>query len=82
MKRLKKGKSILVLFLLVLFLMVTSSCSQDTTEGYKEINGVSHYYKTIGAGEPIVILHGGPGMFHDYLVSYLAPLADDYQLIF
>jgi proline iminopeptidase len=47
-----------------------------------EINGVKHYIKKIGNGEPILVLHGGPGMFHDYLVPYFENLANDYQIIF
>lgn len=35
----------------------------------------------MGAGYPIVLMHGGPGLDHSTLLS-LAPLARDYQLIF
>jgi proline iminopeptidase len=47
-----------------------------------DINGVKHFIKKIGSGEPIVVLHGGPGMFHDYLVPHFEKLAHDYQIIF
>jgi proline iminopeptidase len=40
------------------------------------------YYKTLGSGEPLVIMHGGPGASHDYFLPYLLPLARHNRLIF
>lgn len=51
-------------------------------EGFVDANGVLIYYKTFGRGEPLVILHGGPGASHDYLLPYLLPLARKNRLIF
>ncbi len=51
-------------------------------EGFQQVNGVELYYKSVGVGEPIVILHGGPGLDHTYLLPQMAQLAADYQLIF
>ncbi|MBL8021524.1 MAG: alpha/beta fold hydrolase [Leptospirales bacterium] len=42
----------------------------------------SIYYKTIGTGQPILIIHGGPGMDHRYLYPHLVDLARDHRLIF
>ena len=53
----------------------------STTSGFLEINGSQVYYKTIGEGEPLVIVHGGPVMDHSYLLPHLEELAKDYQLI-
>ncbi|MCB0402102.1 MAG: alpha/beta fold hydrolase [Flavobacteriales bacterium] len=53
----------------------------STTEEV-EINGVKHFIEKIGEGEPIVVLHGGPGIFHDYLVPHFKQLAQQYQVIF
>ena len=50
--------------------------------GYKSINGVSLYYETIGEGVPIVIVHGGPGLDHSYLLPQMGELAKGYRLIF
>ena len=46
------------------------------------INGVELYYETIGAGPPLLLLHGGPGMGdgRGYRAA-LAPLADEFTLI-
>jgi len=53
-----------------------------TKEGIKLINGVRIYYKIIGNGDPIVILHGGPGLGHNYLFPHFKRLAKNYRVIF
>lgn len=35
-----------------------------------------------GKGIPLIFLHGGPGVSHDYLVPHFLKLSQDYQLIF
>lgn len=51
-------------------------------EGFVDAHGVLIYYKSIGEGQPLVILHGGPGASHDYFLPYLLPLARENRLIF
>src|SRR5438046_2516548 len=51
-------------------------------EGFVDAHGVLIYYKIIGHGAPLMIVHGGPGASHDYLLPYLLPLARSNQLIF
>lgn len=51
-------------------------------EGFVDAHGVLIYYKSIGSGTPLVILHGGPGATHDYFLPYLLPLARQNRLIF
>lgn len=51
-------------------------------EGTKRVHGVELYYKVMGAGEPIVVLHGGPGFEHAYLLPQMGELARRYRLIF
>src|SRR5580704_8600232 len=51
-------------------------------EGYVDANGVLIYYTTFGRGEPLVIVHGGPGASHDYFLPYLLPLARTNKLVF
>jgi len=52
------------------------------SEGYVETNGAWVYYKAIGRGQPLVVLHGGPGASHDYLLPHLIPLARQNRLVF
>ena len=67
-------------------LLILTSCekSKELTieEGLREINGTQLYTKVMGEGEPIVILHGGPGMDHTYFLPQMAELAETHKLIF
>ncbi len=51
-------------------------------EGFVDANGVMIYYKMLGRGAPLMIVHGGPGASHDYFLPYLLPLARHNKLIF
>src|SRR5256712_12308730 len=51
-------------------------------EGFVDANGIMIYYKILGRGEPLMIVHGGPGASHDYFLPYLLPLARRHKLIF
>lgn len=51
-------------------------------EGFIDANGVLIYYVEVGKGEPLVIVHGGPGASHDYFLPYLLPLARKNRVIF
>jgi proline iminopeptidase len=53
-----------------------------TEEGFVDAHGVLIYYKAIGKGEPLVVLHGGPGASHDYFLPYLLPLVRKNRVIF
>jgi proline-specific peptidase len=65
-------------------------CSRPTgprsagSEGYVEVPGGRVWYQIVGAdrpGIPVLCLHGGPGMPHDYLEP-LADLAADRPVVF
>jgi len=51
-------------------------------EGFVVANGVMIYYLSTGRGQPLMILHGGPGASHEYFLPYLLPLARHYRVIF
>jgi len=59
-----------------------TSALMQISEGYIDANGVLIYYKAFGNGDPLLILHGGPGASHDYFLPYLLPLARSNRLIF
>jgi proline iminopeptidase len=54
----------------------------DVKEGFVDANGFLIYYTEFGKGEPLLIVHGGPGASHDYFLPYLLPLARKNRLIF
>src|ERR1700761_7774893 len=51
-------------------------------DGFVDANGVMIYYKMLGRGAPLMIVHGGPGASHDYFLPYLLPLARTNKLVF
>lgn len=69
--------------LLLLFLALPlAAATYPIDEGYVDANGVLIYYKAFGKGEPLVIVHGGPGASHDYMLPHLVPLARTNRLVF
>lgn len=44
------------------------------------IRGVRLYTRTVGAGPDVVVLHGGPGAHHDYLLPQYDAVADGRRL--
>jgi proline iminopeptidase len=51
-------------------------------ERFVNVDGLFLYFTEIGQGEPLVILHGGPGGSQNYFFPYLLPLARTNRLIF
>src|SRR5262249_8455414 len=52
--------------------------------GFTTTTPVPLYWARYGPPDatPILVVHGGPGAHHDYLLPQLLALADDYRLIF
>jgi len=50
-------------------------------EGFISVNNAQLYYKAIGQGEPIIVVHGGPGFDHIHMLPF-GELAGDYKVIF
>jgi len=73
----------------ILIALVFSACTGTEPpaelpirEGLRAINGTELYVKRMGAGEPMIVIHGGPVLEHGYLLPHLAPLAESHELIF
>lgn len=60
----------------------TASNVYPQSEGFVDAKGVLVYWKSVGRGPPLVVLHGGPGASHDYLLPHLLPLARTNRLVF
>ena len=73
-------KTILILVLFA-FVSVTCTDSPAVEEGFVEVTGTSLFYKTMGSGEPIVVLHGGPGFDHRQFLPYIWELAARHKVI-
>ena len=46
------------------------------------VRGVELFTRRVGSGPPAVVLHGGPGAHHDYLLPGFDALADRRELIY
>ena len=51
-------------------------------ESRVQVGKASLYARTIGRGQPLIVLHGGPDFDHAYLLPDLDRLADAFQLIY
>jgi proline iminopeptidase len=75
---------ILVLLCLILATF-RSTCYAHTSE-IKEVfvkaNKAEIFCKVIGQGDPILVLHGGPGLTQDYLFPQMAKLGENHLVIF
>jgi proline iminopeptidase len=79
-----------LLILSIVFITTCSFSQIESFEGYKSINGTKLYFKILaqpykaktGKGEPLLIVHGGPGFNHTYLLPHFKTLAKQYTLIF
>ncbi len=82
------------LSIMLVLQLVLASCSYltETTpqthaissshQGYVEVTGGRLYYQTFGQGDPIIMLHGGPGMDQNYLLPQMLELAKENKITF
>lgn len=54
----------------------------EVREGYLPVPGAQLYFREIGAGDPLVVLHGGPDFNHSYLLPDLDRLSRSFRLIY
>ncbi len=74
-------KKIVILFTLLVILSISCANTDEIEEGFLNINGTTLFYKTMGSGEPIVVLHGGPGFDHRQFLPFIWELASDHKVI-
>ncbi len=77
--------ALFILLPLFTYAQIPSSDNSNVYEikqGYVDANGVMIWYQEFGKGEPLMIVHGGPGASHDYFLPYFIPLARHNRLIF
>jgi proline iminopeptidase len=58
----------------------TPNAAPSVTEATVTVNGVQLYTRTVGDGPDVVVLHGGPGAHHDYLLPQFDALATGRRL--
>ena len=56
--------------------------AQHARQGLLSLDDARLYYEVVGTGEPIIVVHGGPGLDHEYLQPGLDALATRNTLVY
>src|SRR5438105_15578503 len=59
-----------------------STRADAKVERFTTGDGVSIAYRTEGAGDVVMVCHGGPSTTYEYLVGDLAPVSERFALVF
>ncbi len=74
-------KSRLIMSVILLSLFISCAAENKIEDGYLDVNGTTLYYKTMGRGDPIVVLHGGPGFDHRQFLPFIWELSSKHKVI-
>ena len=74
------GRALVTLSVFVSFCSSLYPCHAEVTSGMAEVNGAKLYYETTGAGQPLVLIHGGLFNCQEWDEQFTA-LAAHYQVI-
>jgi len=78
----------LIKFICTIIILALSECSIarasiQRSEGYIDTNNNGKlYFQTFGAGEPLIVVHGGPGLDQTYFLPQMLELAKTHQVTF
>src|SRR5687767_4673047 len=70
------------IILLNFFFCIDSAGQSGHEEGLRKINGTELFVAIHGKGEPVVVLHGGPGLNHSYFRPHLRPLEENFKVVY
>lgn len=62
--------------------ILLTSCSPQSEKGYIPVKDGKVFYQSFGSGEPILVLHGGPGLDQTYFLPQMLELAKEHRVIF
>jgi proline iminopeptidase len=74
----------------LLALLAVTACASPSPEsqprnadsGFVAVPGARLFYKSVGRGDPMLVVHGGPGLEHAYLLPGMLGLAKSNRLVF
>lgn len=61
---------------------INAASIENSQETFIQSNGSQLFCRVLGKGDPILVIHGGPGLSQDYLLPYLNKLAENHFVIF
>ena len=83
MRRLLRAKVLSgVVFLVAFASFPTDTLAQRARQGLLTLEDARLFYEVVGTGDPIVVVHGGPGLDHVYLRPGLDALATRHTVIY
>jgi proline iminopeptidase len=71
----------LINIIFIVLLGCNTMINYEFKESFIKNNDIELYLKSFGQGDPIIIIHGGPGFDHIHMLPF-KKLADKYQVIF
>lgn len=54
----------------------------SSKSGYISVESGKLFYQRFGRGDPVIVVHGGPGLDQSYLLPQMLELAKDHEVIF
>ena len=79
-------------FFVLAIVLILAGCAQNLStykvpnvvskEGFVKTSNGQLYYQTMGQGDAVIVIHGGPGMDQGYLLPGMAALAKKHQVVF
>lgn len=63
-------------------LQPANAAQRQLREMFIDSQGARLFCRVIGEGDPIIVVHGGPGLSQDYLQPQMTRLAENHQVIF
>ena len=67
---------------LLLMAAIAIPASGQARQGLLSLPDGRIFYEAVGSGEPIIVIHGGPGLDHNYLRPGLDVLASGNRLVY
>ncbi len=83
--RVSRNISMFILVCLALSTPLSFAYTEDSVpvrSGYVGIQDGWMFFTSIGTGEPLIFIHGGPGLDHTCLLPHMLELSKNHQLIF
>jgi proline iminopeptidase len=70
--------------LVIIALVATSNAVvwSQSLEGKQSLNGTQLFVATHGKGEPLLVIHGGPGLNHHYFRPHLSALESEFKVVY
>lgn len=76
----------------ITLLLILAACTQNLStyqlpnipskDGFVKVDNGQLYYQIVGKGDPVIVIHGGPGLNQGYLLPRMAELAKNHQVVF